>query len=70
MNLVVLGRDGVINRIPGNGIVADPADWMPLAGSLRAIPRLCHARWRGVVVTRQPGLADGCLDLGLVEAGA
>ncbi len=67
MSLVVLGRDGVINAVTGEGMVTDPEAWQALPGSLRAIARLCHAHYRVVVVTNQPGLATGRLDPGMLQ---
>ena len=68
MRLVILGRDGVINAIPESGCVTEPALWHPLPGSLRAIARLCRGGFRVVVVTNQPGLAQGRLDLGMLNS--
>lgn len=64
MQLVVLGRDGVINAIPEEGAVTEPAAWQALPGSLRAIARLSHAHYHIVVTTNQPALANGRLDVG------
>lgn len=61
MQLVILGRDGVINEIPEGGVVSLEA-WRPLPGSLQAIARLTFARFHIVVVTNQPGVAEGRLD--------
>ncbi len=66
MNLVFLGRDGVINEL-ANGPVLSPEAWRPLPGSLRAIARLTHARYRVVVATNQPALASGELDVGTLH---
>ncbi len=57
-----MGRDGVINRDSDDGI-RSPAEWEPLPGSLEAIARLCHADYRVVVMTNQPGIARGHLTL-------
>jgi len=59
--IVVVGRDGVINaRLPDG--VRSPDDWSPIPGSLEAIARLYRAGWQVVVVSNQPGLAEGWLD--------
>ena len=60
--IVVVGRDGVINR-DSEDCIRSPADWEPLPGSLEAIARLCHADYRVVVMTNQPGIAGGRLTL-------
>ncbi|WP_395138931.1 D-glycero-beta-D-manno-heptose 1,7-bisphosphate 7-phosphatase [Schlegelella aquatica] len=67
MRLVVLGRDGVINRFREEHI-ADPAEWEPLPGALEAIARLNHAGWHVVVATNQPGLGTGLLDMAGLNA--
>ncbi len=60
--IVVVGRDGVINR-DSEDCIRSPAEWQPLPGSLEAIARLCHADYRVVVMTNQPGIAGGRLTL-------
>lgn len=60
--IVVVGRDGVINR-DSEDCIRSPAEWEPLPGSLEAIARLCHADYRVVVMTNQPGIAGGRLTL-------
>lgn len=65
--LVILGRDGVINRHPGHTI-SQPDAWEPIPGSLEAIARLTQAGLRVAVATNQPGLARG--ELGLDELNA
>ena len=57
-----MGRDGVINR-DSEDCIRSPAEWQPLPGSLEAIARLCHADYRVVVMTNQPGIAGGRLTL-------
>lgn len=56
--LVILDRDGVINRLRPRG-VADPAEWEALPGSLDAIAQLCRADYRVAVITNQSGIAAG-----------
>lgn len=67
MRLVVLGRDGVINRWRAGG-VRSPADWEPLPGSLAAIARLHHAHFHVVVVNNEPGIGEGDMDSGALVA--
>lgn len=64
--LVILGRDGVINRLPEQGL-RRVDDWQALPGSPEAIARLNHAGLRVVVITEQQGLADGNLELDTVN---
>ncbi len=63
MQLVVLGRDGVINALPQAGFVRGPEEWQAIPGSLRAIARLNHARRHVAVITHQPALGAGRLTL-------
>ncbi|MHB8346243.1 MAG: HAD-IIIA family hydrolase [Acidiferrobacterales bacterium] len=58
MKLVILGRDGVINKVLADG-VRQPDDWAPLPGSLEALARLQREGYRVVVATAQPGVAGG-----------
>lgn len=56
--LVVLDRDGVINR-ESAAFIRSPAEWIPLPGSLAAIAALTRAGFRVVVATNQSGVARG-----------
>ena len=58
MKLVILSRDGVINRTLAGG-VQQPDDWAPLPGSLEGLARLQREGYRVVVATAQPGVAGG-----------
>ncbi len=61
MQLVILGRDGVISR---RGIrPRTPEQWEALPGALDAIARLNHAGFRVVVATNQPRLAQPGFDI-------
>ena len=65
MNLVVLGRDGVINEV-AQTCIDTPAAWRPVRGSLDAIGRLSRAAFRVVVATNQPGVHAGELNMELL----
>jgi histidinol-phosphate phosphatase family domain/HAD-superfamily hydrolase, subfamily IIIA len=67
MKLVVLGRDGVLNRYRDEH-VATPQEWEPVPGALEAVARLNHAGWHVVVATNQPGLGSGLLDMAGLNA--
>ena len=56
--LIILDRDGVINRLHPHG-VASPEMWEALPGSMEAIARLCRADYRVVIITNQSGIAKG-----------
>ena len=60
MKLIVLDRDGVINRDLAGPIVS-PVAWEPIKGSLEAIARLNHAGFQVAVATNQSGIARGVL---------
>ncbi len=56
MQLIILDRDGVINR-DSDDFIKSPQEWQPLPGSLEAIARLHQNGYRVVVVSNQSGLA-------------
>jgi D-glycero-D-manno-heptose 1,7-bisphosphate phosphatase len=56
--LVLLDRDGVINR-DSDEYIKSPAEWQPLPGSLAALARLSAAGFRIGVVTNQSGIGRG-----------
>ncbi len=58
MRLVILDRDGVINR-DSDEYIKSPNEWVPIPGSLEAIARLCRADYKVVVATNQSGIARG-----------
>lgn len=60
MKLVVLDRDGVINR-DSPDFIRTVADWEPLPGSLAAIAALTTAGWTVVVASNQSGVGRGLL---------
>lgn len=60
MKLIVLDRDGVINR-DVDGPIVSPMAWEPIEGSLDAIARLNHAGFQVAVATNQSGIARGML---------
>lgn len=65
--LVVVGRDGVLNRFRDEH-VSLPEEWEALPGALEAVARLNHAGWHVVVATNQPGLGRGLLDMTSLNA--
>ncbi len=56
--LVVLDRDGVINR-DSDTFIKSAADWVPLPGSIEAIASLSKAGFTVAVASNQSGLARG-----------
>ncbi len=66
MKLIVLDRDGVINR-DSDDFIKSPEEWQLLPGSAEAIARLTQARYQIVVATNQSGVARGYFDLGVLN---
>jgi D-glycero-D-manno-heptose 1,7-bisphosphate phosphatase len=56
--LVVLDRDGVVNRESAD-FIRTPDEWIPLPGSLDAIRDLTQAGFTVVVATNQSGVGRG-----------
>jgi D-glycero-D-manno-heptose 1,7-bisphosphate phosphatase len=67
MKLVILDRDGTINR-DSDQYIKSPAEWEPIPGSLEAIARLTQGDWRVVVATNQSGIARGLFDMATLNA--
>ena len=61
MKLVILDRDGVINR-DSKAYIKSRSEWKALPGSLEAIARLHQAGFIVVVATNQSGLGRGLFD--------
>lgn len=66
VRLVVLDRDGTINR-DSAAYIKNAAEWMPLPGSLEAIARLNRAGFTVAVASNQSGLARGLFDAAALE---
>lgn len=62
MRLLILDRDGVINR-DRDDYVKSAAEFEPLPGALAAIARAGQAGWRVVIATNQSGLGRGLFDM-------
>ena len=65
--VVVLDRDGVINR-ESDEFIKSPAEWQPLPGSIEAIADLSRAGFLITLATNQSGLARGLFDLATLES--
>lgn len=65
--MVVLDRDGVINRESAD-FIKTPDEWIPLPGSLEAIARLTRAGYPVCVATNQSGVGRGLFDLDALDA--
>lgn len=66
--LVILDRDGTINRDGDSSYVRSPEEWQPLPGALEAMARLTHAGWHVVVASNQSGLGRGLFDVSMLNA--
>jgi len=58
MKLVILDRDGVINK-DSSSFIKSPEEWVPIKGSLEAIARLSQAGYEVVIITNQSGVGRG-----------
>jgi D-glycero-D-manno-heptose 1,7-bisphosphate phosphatase len=67
MKLIILDRDGVINR-DSDLYIKSPEEWVPLPGSLEAIARLNQWGYRVVVCTNQSGIGRGLFGMDMLNA--
>ncbi len=67
MKLVILDRDGVINRDSAN-FIKSPNEWLALPGSLEAIALLNQSGYRVTVVTNQSGISRGLFDMATLNS--
>ena len=65
--LIVLDRDGVINR-DSDSYIKTADEWIPLPGSIEAIATLSRAGFIVAVASNQSGLARGLFDKESLEA--
>jgi D-glycero-D-manno-heptose 1,7-bisphosphate phosphatase len=66
LNLVILDRDGVINR-DSDDFIKSAEEWVPIAGSLEAIARLNQNGFRVVIASNQSGIGRGLFDMGALN---
>lgn len=66
-HLVVLDRDGVINK-ESTDFIRAPAEWIPLPGSLEAIAALTRGGFTVVVASNQSGVGRGLFSAETLEA--
>jgi len=64
--LIILDRDGVINR-DSDQFIKTPDEWRPIPGSLEALARLNHAGFRVVIATNQSGIGRGLFDMAMLN---
>jgi len=64
--LVVLDRDGVINR-DSSDFVKSADEWLPLPGSIEAIALLSEAGFWVAIASNQSGLARGLFDASALD---
>jgi len=67
MKLIILDRDGVINR-ESRDFIKTPDEWIPITENLEAVARLTKAGYTIVLATNQSGLARGLFTLETFEA--
>ena len=67
MKLVILDRDGVINKDSAN-FIKKPDEWIPIPGSLEAIALLNQSGFRVALATNQSGISRGLFDMVTLNA--
>ncbi|HET6628524.1 MAG TPA: D-glycero-beta-D-manno-heptose 1,7-bisphosphate 7-phosphatase [Woeseiaceae bacterium] len=67
VRLVVLDRDGVINR-DSDAFIKSPAEWVPIDGSLEGIALLTRSGFTVAVASNQSGIGRGLYDRAALEA--
>lgn len=67
VKLVILDRDGVINK-DSDQFIKTPDEWRPIPGSLEAIARMNHAGFRVVIATNQSGVGRGLFEMATLNA--
>ena len=67
MKLIILDRDGVINK-DSDAFIKSPDEWHALPGSMHAIARLNQAGYTVVVATNQSGVARNLFDMATLNA--
>ena len=65
--LVILDRDGVINR-DSAAFIKNEAEWQPIPGSIEAIAALTAAGFTLAVASNQSGIARGLFDQDALDA--
>jgi D-glycero-D-manno-heptose 1,7-bisphosphate phosphatase len=67
VKLVILDRDGVINRDSAN-FIKNTNEWIALPGSLEAIALLNQSGFRVAIATNQSGIARGLFDMATLNS--
>jgi D-glycero-D-manno-heptose 1,7-bisphosphate phosphatase len=67
MKLVILDRDGVINKDSTN-FIKNTNEWIPLPGSLEAIALLNQSGFHVAIATNQSGIGRGLFDMATLNA--
>ena len=67
MKLIILDRDGVINR-DSDDFIKSVDEFVTLPGSVEAIARLNQAGYRVAIATNQSGIARGYYDIDTLNA--
>ena len=65
--LIILDRDGVINR-DTKDYIKHADEWLPLPGSLEAIALFTQAGYKIAIATNQSGIAQGLYDEATLDA--
>jgi D-glycero-D-manno-heptose 1,7-bisphosphate phosphatase len=66
MKLVILDRDGVINR-DSDAFIKSPSEWQPLPGALETLARFTNSGYAIAVASNQSGVARGLFDVDMLN---
>jgi D-glycero-D-manno-heptose 1,7-bisphosphate phosphatase len=67
MKLIILDRDGVINK-DSDEYIKSPDEWVAIESSLEAIAKLSRSGYHVFVATNQSGIARGLFDIETLNA--
>lgn len=66
MNVIILDRDGVINK-DSDQFIKNPDEWLPIPGSLEAIAQLNHSGFHVFVASNQSGVGRKLFDISVLN---
>ena len=67
MKLIILDRDGVLNR-EREDYIKSPDEWEPIDGSMEAVSRLNAAGYRVVIATNQAVVGKNIIDMEMLNS--
>ena len=67
MKLIILDRDGVINE-DSDDYIKSPDEWIPIAGSLKALGKLSQNGFKVIIITNQSGIGRKIFSIEMLNA--